>query len=455
MKKIYYVMLLAAAAFNFMSCSQDENILVSTNPFDTISVSNNNNRDKIVIISDLHLGNDLSYSENVAHLGRLEQFLKEVRSSGTIKELILGGDIFDEWYIPTRTDTYEGGTQADFIRKTVAANQKIFDALNSIISDGKIKLTYIPGNHDMGITPENVDIALPGVNQARDSLGKYGIGTYHPEGYPQIAIEHGHRYDFFCALAPGANETEAPGATFAPGYFFARIAANSFTDPTTKENATKVPLVVLNDSANAEQVSKNLYYSLWKKVINNVIYVKDNFADSIIVTNVGNYTKTYTINDILPYNSETDGSIQMKLYNNMFTQSNWDERERYNNVTVMTEIDQAINGSLKTEFIDNQSFYQYFNKSGSDARIVVFGHTHIPMIKSFTNKDGKECIYANSGTWEDQKTRDKSIYIEQDTINMNFVMISPIKSDSRKLQVGLYQYRSGKHILKDNKEVDL
>lgn len=455
MKKIYYVMLLAAAAFNFMSCSQDENILVSTNPFDTISVSNNNNRDKIVIISDLHLGNDLSYSENVAHLGRLEQFLKEVRSSGTIKELILGGDIFDEWYIPTRTETYEGGTQADFIRKTVAANQKIFDALNSIISDGKIKLTYIPGNHDMGITPENVDIALPGVNQARDSLGKYGIGTYHPEGYPQIAIEHGHRYDFFCALAPGANETEAPGATFAPGYFFARIAANSFTDPTTKENATKVPLVVLNDSANAEQVSKNLYYSLWKKVINNVIYVKDNFADSIIVTNVGNYTKTYTINDILPYNSETDGSIQMKLYNNMFTQSNWDERERYNNVTVMTEIDQAINGSLKTEFIDNQSFYQYFNKSGSDARIVVFGHTHIPMIKSFTNKDGKECIYANSGTWEDQKTRDKSIYIEQDTINMNFVMISPIKSDSRKLQVGLYQYRSGKHILKDNKEVDL
>ena len=195
MKKIYYVMLLAAAAFNFMSCSQDENILVSTNPFDTISVSNNNNRDKIVIISDLHLGNDLSYSENVAHLGRLEQFLKEVRSSGTIKELILGGDIFDEWYIPTRTDTYEGGTQADFIRKTVAANQKIFDALNSIISDGKIKLTYIPGNHDMGITPENVDIALPGVNQARDSLGKYGIGTYHPEGYPQIAIEHGHRYE--------------------------------------------------------------------------------------------------------------------------------------------------------------------------------------------------------------------------------------------------------------------
>lgn len=121
----------------------------------------------------------------------------------------------------------------------------------------------------------------------------------------------------------------------------------------------------------------------------------------------------------------------------------------------MTGINQAIQGSLFTSFIDNQSYVQYFNNSESDARIVVFGHTHKPMINSFTNHDGKECIYANSGTWEDQKTRDKNTDIEQDTINMDFVIISPVKSESKKLQVGLYQYRSGNHILKNNKEVDL
>ncbi len=139
----------------------------------------------------------------------------------------------------------------------------------------------------------------------------------------------------------------------------------------------------------------------------------------------------------------------------MFTQSNWDERERYNNVSVMTNINQAILGSLATAFIDDQSSTQYFNNSLSEERVVVFGHTHKPMIRSVTNKDNKECIYVNSGSWEDRKTRDKSAYIEQDTINMNFVIINPVDSDNDKLQIDLYQYFSGQHLLKDHQEIDL
>ena len=115
-----------------------------------------------------------------------------------------------------------------------------------------------------------------------------------------------------------------------------------------------------------------------------LIYVKDNFSDPIITTNVGNYTKTYSINDIFPYNSSTDGSIQMKLYNNLFTQSNWNRRLKYNNAIVMTNIDEAIVGSLRTEFIDKQADVQYFSNALSNVRIVIFGHTHIPMIKSYT-----------------------------------------------------------------------
>ncbi len=453
MKKTGFILLLFASAFTLLSCNSDDEV-VSANPFDTLSESNND-RNKIVVISDLHLGNDLSYSENVKHLKRLEQFLNEVRSSSTIKELAIAGDMFDEWYIPTRTDTYGSGSQADFIRKTVAANQAVFDVLNGIIKDGKIKLTYIPGNHDMGFSSENINIAMPGVNQARDAGDKSAVGTYYPDGYSQIAIEHSHRYDFFSAITPNANEADAPGAILPPGYFFARIAANSFTDPTTAELATKVPVVTLKDSDNAEQYSKSIYYSLWKKVMEEVIYVKDNFDDPIIKTNVGHYTKTYSINDVLPHNSATDGSIQMNLYNDLFTQANWDAREKYNNVPIMTNINQAIVGSLKTEFIHNQADVQYFQNPNSNVRIVVFGHTHNPMIKSYTNLNGEVCVYANSGTWEDQKIRDKSVMIEQDTLKMHFVMIAPVKSNKKKLQVALYQYRYGKHSLVGTKEVDL
>lgn len=455
MKKIYFVFLLVACIFSWVSCTNDKEETVAPNPFDTISVSANDKRDKVVVISDLHLGNDLSYSETVKHMERLEQFLSEVRTSATIKELVLNGDIIDEWYIPTRIDSYGGGTQADFVRKTVTANQGIFNLLNGIIKDGKIKVTYIPGNHDMGFTAENINIAMPGVNQARDAGGKYGIGSYHPEGYPQIVIEHGHRYDFFSSITPGANESDAPGGTLPPGYFFARIAANSFTDPTTPTAATKVPEVVLTDPGNAEQYTKNIYYTLWKEVLSTVIYVKDNFNDPIIKTNVGNYTRTYSINDILPHNRATDGSIQMNLYNGLFTQENWNARLKYNNVTVMTNINEAIVGSLETEFIDDQANVQYFKNEDSDIRIVIFGHTHLPKMTLSTNRKGEACLYANSGTWEDQKTRDKNEAIDQDAKKMHFVVITPVKSDENKLQVSLYQYRYGKHSLEESKELDL
>lgn len=453
MKKTGYWLLWIASAFIFGSCNSNDDDIV-TNPFDIISESSNNEREKIIVISDLHMGNDLTYSENVKHLPRLEQFLNEVRSSVTIRELVIAGDMFDDWYVPTRIDAYGGGSQADFVRKTVAVNQGVFDILNGIIKDGKIKLTYVPGNHDMGFTPENVNIAMPGVNQARDAGNKYSVGTYYPDNYPEIAIEHGHRYDFFCSAAPNANETEAPGATMPPGNFFARIAANSFTDPTTLETATKVPAVKLNIAGDAEQYSKYIYYNLWKKVLDSVIYVKDNFSDPIIKTNVGNFTKTFAINDILPYNSLTDGSITMNLYNGIFTQTNWDERQVYNNVPFQSEINKAIVGSLKTEFIDDQSNQQYFQNPDSKVRVVVFGHTHNPMIKSYTNPKGKTCLYANSGTWEDQKTRDKNAAIDQDILKMDFVTITPVKP-GKKLQVALYQYHGGQHLLKDSKEVDL
>ncbi len=451
-KKTGFLLILIAIAIFHVSCKEKDDKTV-TSPFDSMSVSDNVDRDKIVIMSDIHLGNDLSYSENVKHLQRMEQFLNEVRASATVKELVLNGDVFDEWYIPTRSDTYSGGTQADFVNKTVAANQSIFNVLNAIIKDGNIKVTYVPGNHDMGFTPENIDLALPGVNQARDPEGKYPVGTYHPDNYPQIAIEHGHRYDFFCAMTPNEID-DAPESIMPPGYFFARIAANSFTDPTTEAEATKVHQVVLNDPANQEQNSKFNYYKLWYQILTGLIYVKDDFNEPIFTTNIGGLTNKYSINDILPKN-ETDGSIQMQLYNNMFTQAKWDERQRYNNVYALANIDTAMYGSLKTIFIDERANAQYFQNPKSDVRIAIFGHTHGPKIMEYTNTKGQKCLYANSGTWEDEKSRDKNSAIDQDVHNMDFITIVPVKSDKKKLQLARYQYHKGTHVMRDSQEIDL
>ncbi|BCS84799.1 hypothetical protein prwr041_06920 [Prevotella herbatica] len=454
MKKVAFLFLLFALLF--VSCSSDnDDVAKVVNPFDPASeLADSVLRNKIVVISDLHLGNDLAYSENVKHLNRLNQFLNEVRASSTIKELVIAGDMFDEWYIPSRTNTYENKSQSDFILKTVASNKAIFDVLNGIINDKKIKVTYIPGNHDMGFTPASIDLAMPGVNQARDK-DHNELGTYYPDNYPEIAIEHGHRYDFFSGLTPNGADPNANGTTFAPGYFFARIAANSFVNPIAIENRTRVPNVVLNDKNDPEQVSKYVYYKLWKQVLDSVIYVNDNFDDKIITTNVDHFTKTYSINDVLPYN-DADGKIQMNMYNGLFTQAAWNARMVVNGARVATQIDSAIIGSLKTQYIDNQSDVQYFHCPGRQrVRVVVFGHTHIPKMTAYKNTIDSACVYANTGTWEDRKTRNKSDVIEQDSINMNFVVITPKKTNHKILNIKLYKYLYGAHSVLDSKDVYL
>ena len=454
MKKLSLLLLLFASLL--VSCGTDNDVAKVDNPFDPSSeLVDSVLRNKIVVISDLHLGNDLAYSENVKHLNRLNQFLNEVRASSTIKELVIAGDMFDEWYIPSRINTYENKSQTDFILKTVTANKAIFDVLNGIITDKKIKVTYIPGNHDMGFTPASIDLAMPGVNQARDKE-RNGLGTYHPDNYPEIAIEHGHRYDFFSDLTLDGADPNVKGTTFAPGYFFARIAANSFVNPIAIENRTRVPEVKLINKNDSEQVYKYAYYTLWKQVLDSVIYVNDNFDDKIITTNVDNFTKAYSINDILPYN-DANGNIQMKMYNGLFTQDAWNTRMIANGVHVATNVKAAIIGSLKTQYIDDQSFVQYFNLPNEPhrVRVVVFGHTHIPKIMDGKNNFGTYCVYANTGTWEDKKTRNKNDIIEQDAINMNFVVITPQKTNHRILNVKLYQYRYGTHSLINSKDVDL
>lgn len=154
---------------------------------------------------------------------------------------------------------------------------------------------------------------------------------------------------FFCAITPGANESEAPGSIMPPDYFFARIAANS----------------------------------------------------------------------------------------------------------IVNHVDSSIVGSLKTAFINDQADVQYFRNSESKVRLVIFGHTHIPMMKSHINLQGEKCLYVNSGSWEDTKTRDKNASIDQDAINMHFVVIDPLGADKKTLQVSLYQYKYGTHSLEEVNVLDL
>lgn len=447
---VFMVIMLIGLAF--ISCSRTKQKTESINQFDADS-EKSIERDKVIVISDIHLGADLSYSECVAHIARLAEFIIEAGSSMSVKELVIAGDLFDEWYIPSRDSTYGTADQRAFLLKIAEANKDVFDALRKVINEKKVKVTYVYGNHDLLVPEQFISELLPGIHVIQDN-DRQGVGTYYPTIYPCVAIEHCHRYDFFSAPDPYSNQNRANGTILPPGYFFSRVAVNSVLDFPQKGEETKVPIVVLKEPADESQQNRFIYYQVWKTAFEQVIPTKESFEEKIITTNIGHFNGSFSIFDLLPYNNSTDGSITMKLYAESCEQENWEKRLRYNNVPVMTRAGEAIKGGLETSFLDQQSNVQYFQNDTSNVRVVVFGHTHIPMIKTYMNHKQEECVYANSGTWIDRKERQEEKY-DQDVENMDFVVISKDKSTDGNLKVELKKLNKGNHLLVESKTIKL
>ncbi|MBW7846975.1 MAG: metallophosphoesterase [Bacteroidales bacterium] len=422
--RIFSVLFATLVITASVSCKKSEPDNPENDPFS----NGGNERNVIVVISDLHLGADLAYAECSENLTALENFLEKVRKAPNVKELIIAGDLLDEWYVPANVNTYQGKDQTDFVGRIATSNKDVVDVFNKIIREKKITVTYVPGNHDLTITSENVNLVFPGINQVRDN--EQGIGTYSPPGMPALAIEHGHRYNFFCAPDPYSNQDIAPGTITPPGYFFTRIAALHHVQDCHTPNDT-MPELTQNTSGGLSQGLLFIYWNVWKWAIK-LLPVENKFDENIIVTNVDGFTGTYSINDLLPYQATAGGEIDVHLFRGI--QDTWDQRQAYNHVPVNIPAQQAIANSASADETDNQAKIQYFQNPNSDKRIVVFGHTHDAKIIPSENLQGQKTIYANSGTWIDHNNAGPT--------TMNFVVIQPQKADAAsQTKIKLYNYQ--------------
>jgi hypothetical protein len=98
-----------------------------------------NTRSQIVVISDMHLGVDDAFAETEENKQPLADFLGLIRNSPNVKELVIAGDLVDEWFLPMSYVMPE--TEAALVDAIVANNRSVFDAFNNIIGDGIIKVT--------------------------------------------------------------------------------------------------------------------------------------------------------------------------------------------------------------------------------------------------------------------------------------------------------------------------
>ena len=420
--------------FGVILCALLGTTACQSNKKNALDPFNNGNSDRnlIVVISDLHLGADIKYTETKDNLEPLQKFLEQIRLSKNVQELVIAGDLLDEWFVPANVNTYNGKDQADFVERVASTNKLVFDAFNQIIKEGKITVTYVPGNHDLTITRENVDRILPGIIQVRDSA-TLGLGTYSPKSCPQIAIEHGHRYNVFCAPDPVSNQNVAPGTILPPGYFFTRIAALHVVQNCHDKSNNVIRPITLPASASESQKLLYKYWGNWVWTMN-YLPIENTLDTPIIITNINGFTQTYAVNDLLPSQSGKDSIIRVNLFDKI--QDTWAQRCSLNHVQVPIDAGYAFDNAATDIGTDSMAVTQYFMNKNSDKRIVVFGHTHVAKLLTYQNYNDQKSIYVNSGTWIDAKP---------EVTTMNFVVITPQNTNAQSAtKVTLYNFRNKK-----------
>ena len=131
----------------------------------------------------------------------LEDFLESVRISDTSKELMILGDLLDMWVIPMAYHTFRDSITDNeaYFRSVSEANinKAIIAKINQIADEGKVRFTYVPGNHDMLFTKDIFHSIFP---NGHWKGAEPGTGIYEPE--PSVVLEHGHNYDLYNAPDP-------------------------------------------------------------------------------------------------------------------------------------------------------------------------------------------------------------------------------------------------------------
>ena len=174
----------------------------------------------IVVLSDLHIADDsptVWYQSSIHNPYLAGICTWVIDNADTISEMVLLGDVVDFW-------THPADVAPPTFAQILAAQPEIFgptgffgrvlDAL-----DGAV--TYVPGNHDMGVTAQDVAAVV----SARGHAMRFADSVYYPLGDDdrRVALAHGNAYTMF-----NAPDADCPWAPLPVGHFVTRMVASKW-----------------------------------------------------------------------------------------------------------------------------------------------------------------------------------------------------------------------------------
>jgi UDP-2,3-diacylglucosamine pyrophosphatase LpxH len=344
-------------------------------------------RTKRRFISDIHMGDERSTKNNYGwfknNIPKLEAFFAEQLNAPDVKEVVILGDLFDTWVIPADSDALMG--YADICSNP--DNGPVIEKLKSLASDScNVKLAYVPGNHDMGMsiagismTKDFITTTFPGIRFFCNGLvpwGIYNVGA--------LSAEHGNHYCLF-----NAPDAWTAKDSFPPlGYFISRMVAYRVSHTGSGGNYYDILIKFLAEIMNHHDIVGDLIAAIANNAglkPNDTITLSDGHGNK-----VPGYPATVTIDDV--------GQRFSKLI------QNWVNTPGNCNPVAATVNDL---GNLNPA-----AQLAYFDHFGSNTSIVIFGHTHIPALiprelnpldDPANHQPGTPWpyVYANCGAWID------------------------------------------------------
>jgi UDP-2,3-diacylglucosamine pyrophosphatase LpxH len=249
--------------------------------------------DKRIFISDIHMGDERSMKPSLQHpypygwlnrhIIKLTNFLRDQSDTQDVGQLVILGDLFDQWIIPTDFDPLE---KLDGICSN-PANKGIIDNLKALAD--RSKLSYVPGNHDMSacqkdipIVKEFIKTTLPGINFICKDDQPTGI---YREA--KLVAEHGNTYCLFNAPDTWTN----PDPFLLLGYFISRVVAYKVAQTGKQENY----LDILYKFILEFRSKPNFIYNLFLAVAADAGL---NESDKIDMKNISGFEPMITIDEV-------------------------------------------------------------------------------------------------------------------------------------------------------------
>jgi UDP-2,3-diacylglucosamine pyrophosphatase LpxH len=408
--------LLSASGKNFPSNETLELRTMSVHPGIVMSNSpmDSSDRNSILVISDIHMGDARATALNYGWFGEnntaLLDLLDFVNSGSHVKQVVILGDLFDEWIVPFKMNPFDPQAGISNQREYFLAvannpvNSEIVAKLKEIAANSMIDLIYVHGNHDMLLTNAVLQEIIPGTIWKSDTMG---LGKYLP--VPGIVMEHGHRYDFFNCPQPLVNS----GHILPPGYFISRFYAQG-----TMENAGALK--------NEGELSGSFEFdAAWDLTFIDLTLkfglYNNPYEHNILMGGIDNYTDTFSYH----------GVKAMYAAN---IEDFWETTQAENQVAVPGPCCLHAIWNSETDFF-NAAQQQYMEQPPAPVtyKIVGFGHTHMPMLEVSPAGSAYSSVYANSGSWVNKSQTTKA--------TRTYLIITPGAWSGSALDVvSLYQY---------------